>query len=79
MAGDLRVDVPVVRRLFATAVLLFLASEAAFACPVCFQVEDSAAAQGVRAAVLVLVGVTVTVLSGFGAFVWRFWRRSQRP
>jgi len=46
----------------------------AFACPVCFRVEDDATAAGVRAAVLVLMTVTVLVLAGFAAFILR-WRR----
>lgn len=42
-----------------------------FACPVCFQIEDAQAASGVRAAVYVLMGVTVVVLGGFGIFFRR--------
>ena len=41
------------------------------ACPVCFQIEDGQAASGVRAAVYVLMGVTVVVLGGFGMFFRR--------
>jgi hypothetical protein len=47
------------------------------ACPVCFRVEDGPVADGVRAAVFVLVGVTTGVLAGFGVFIARFVRRSQ--
>ena len=46
----------------------------AFACPICFRVEDGATAAGVRAAVIVLMAVTVLVLCGFAAFILR-WRR----
>jgi len=46
------------------------------ACPICFQVEESRTTDGLRAAVLVLVVVTVAVLSGFGYFIARFVRRS---
>jgi hypothetical protein len=46
------------------------------ACPVCFQVEQNATTDGLRAAVLVLIGVTAAVLSAFGLFIIRFVRRS---
>jgi hypothetical protein len=48
---------------------------ALLACPVCFQVEQSATTDGLHAAVLVLLAVTVAVLTGFGVFVVRFARR----
>lgn len=48
------------------------------ACPVCFQVEAGPVTTGVQAAVLVLVGVTTGVLSGFGLFIARFVRRARR-
>ena len=47
-----------------------------FACPICFQVEEGPVTAGVRAAVVVLIGVTVGVLAGFGVFVARFVARS---
>lgn len=46
-----------------------------FACPVCFQIEDSRTAAGVRAAVIVLMAVTAGVLAGFGLFIRRFIQR----
>ena len=49
------------------------------ACPVCFQVEESAAVDGVRVAVLVLASVTAGVLLGFAAFVRRVVKRSKAP
>ena len=42
---------------------------AALACPICFQLEDAATTNGVRAAVLVLIGVTAAVLAGFAWFI----------
>lgn len=55
-----------------TIVLFCLALQAPlFACPVCFQIEDGQAASGVRAAVYVLMGVTVVVLGGLGIFFRR--------
>ena len=59
-------------RAYATYSLAWAFAEAPlFACPVCFQIEDGQAASGVRAAVYVLMGVTVVVLGGFGLFVRR--------
>jgi hypothetical protein len=46
------------------------------ACPVCFRVEDGAVADGVRAGVLVLAGITVGVLALVGVWWTRFVRRS---
>lgn len=42
------------------------------ACPVCFRIEAGPVSDGVRAAVFVMLGVTVGVLSGFGFFISRF-------
>lgn len=41
------------------------------ACPICFQIEQGPVSDGVRAAVVVLMAVTVVVLTGFGMFVAR--------
>ncbi|HET9369553.1 MAG TPA: hypothetical protein VFO19_04875, partial [Vicinamibacterales bacterium] len=49
----------------------------AWACPVCFRVEDGATADGVRAAVIVLMSVTLAVLSGFAAFIARWYRGTE--
>ena len=49
----------------------------ALACPVCFQHRrQGPSTSGVRAAVVVLIGVTVGVLAGFGVFIARFVRRA---
>jgi hypothetical protein len=48
-----------------------------FACPICFQVEEGPVTAGVRAAVVVLIGVTVAVLAGFGVFIARFVARER--
>jgi len=55
-----------------------LSSPALHACPVCFQIEDGPVSAGVRAAVLLLVAVTTSVLCGAGLFVVRFARRASR-
>jgi hypothetical protein len=39
------------------------------ACPICFQIEQGPVTDGVRAAVIVLMGVTLAVLAAFGMFV----------
>lgn len=54
------------------------ASEVAFACPICFRVEENATTDGVQAAVLVLVGVTTVVLGAFARFVAGFVKRESR-
>ena len=59
----------------ATALVWFAADASLLACPVCFRVEETAVTDGVRAAVLVLVGITTCVLGAFGAFIVRFARR----
>lgn len=57
--------------------LLLTMPGTAWACPICFQFEESGVTDGVQAAVIVLVGVTIGVLSGFGLFIARFVRRSR--
>jgi len=66
------------QRIIGALVTMFWAGAGAsvLACPVCFRVEEGPVTDGVRAAVIVLVGVTVGVLSGFGVFIVRFVRRA---
>jgi hypothetical protein len=64
-----------IARLAATGACVLAAEAAALACPICFQVEDDATVNGVRAAVVVLVGVTMMVLAGVVSFTVRFVRR----
>lgn len=49
----------------------------AYACPICFQVEDTNTIAGVRAGVIVLMSVTVVVLGAVGAFSIRLWRNEK--
>jgi hypothetical protein len=58
--------------------LLIALQPTLLACPICFQVEPGAVSNGVRAAVVVLVGVTSAVLTGFAVFIARFARREAR-
>ena len=48
-----------------------------WACPVCFRMEEGPVTDGVRVAVLVLMGVTTAVLTGFGVFIRGFVRRTR--
>jgi len=66
------------RRIAATVAIITAGAAPLLACPVCFQVEQGPVTDGIRAAVLVLMGVTVVVLGGFLRFVVRFARRAQR-
>jgi hypothetical protein len=54
-----------------TIALWAVATEALAACPVCFQVEDTGVRTGIRAAVVVLGGVTAGVLIGIAMFARR--------
>ena len=64
------------RTALTTGVLWGLATALPAACPICFQMEPGPVTDGVRAAVFVLVGVTVSVLSGAAWFIRRFVRRA---
>jgi len=46
----------------------------ALACPICFRMDNGPMADGVRAAVVVLMAVTIGVLGCFGRFVVRLAR-----
>ncbi|MEO6222294.1 MAG: hypothetical protein ABIP90_03525, partial [Vicinamibacterales bacterium] len=48
------------------------------ACPICFRVEESATTDGLRLAVLVLVGVTTVVLGALARFIVGFAKRERR-
>jgi len=61
-----------------TTLAIWLAAAAGLhACPVCFQVDDSPVGAGVRAAVVVLLGVTAGVLAGFVKFAVRIAKRDK--
>ena len=61
---------------FVVAGCFYLGADVLLACPVCFQMEDGAVADGVRAGVLVLAGITTAVLSGIGLWWLKFFRRA---
>lgn len=56
--------------------MLFVQSEA-LACPVCYGDKESAEVEGARWAIMFLLGVTGTVLSGVVAFVVHLRRRAR--
>jgi len=61
-------------RVALTAAMCLFADTVIHACPVCFQIEDAHLTSGVRAAVGVLMGVTLTVLAPVVVFAVRFAR-----
>jgi hypothetical protein len=64
---------------FMATVLLWRATDATLlACPICFRMDEGPVSDGVRAAVIVLMTVTVAVLGCFGAFVVRLARTENR-
>jgi hypothetical protein len=65
------------RTTFVAVVLMAVFPAAAFACPICFQVEDANTVAGVRAGVVVMMSVTVVVLSAVAAFSFRLWRNEK--
>ena len=63
----------------ALLLILFTAIPAPlWACPICFQFEQGPVTAGMRVAIFVLMGVTASVLTGFGMFIRRFVRRARR-
>lgn len=64
-------------RWFAGSAIWICAGAALSACPICFQVEDAGVKAGVRAAVVVLGGITSAVLVGFAVFARRLVRAEQ--
>ena len=54
-----------------------LADAALRACPICFQIEDAHVTSGIRAAVGVLMGVTVVVVAPVVVFAIRISRRQR--
>ena len=62
-------------RVALTAAMCLFADGVIQACPICFQIEDAHLTSGVRAAVGVLMGVTLTVLAPVVVFAVRFARR----
>jgi hypothetical protein len=49
-----------------------------WACPICFQFEQGPVTAGMRVAIVVLMGVTAGVLTGFAMFIRRFVKRARR-
>ncbi|HEX7778847.1 MAG TPA: hypothetical protein VF424_06405 [Vicinamibacterales bacterium] len=66
-----------IRRAVTTLVIWIALGASAWACPVCFRMDDGPVSDGVRAAVVVLMGVTTTVLAGFAVFIRGFVQRER--
>ncbi len=66
------------RTLGALFFTLAIVETSVFACPVCYGDQKSAEVEGARWAILFLLGVTGTVLTGVVAFVLRVRRRSRQ-
>ena len=64
------------KRAVATVLIWTALGASAWACPVCFRMEDGPVSEGVRVAVVVLMGVTTTVLAGFAVFIRGFIKRA---
>ena len=64
------------RKLLLTVSVLAV-PRAALACPVCFGQSDSPMALGTNMAVFFMLGVTVSVLAGFAAFIFYLMRRAK--
>jgi heme/copper-type cytochrome/quinol oxidase subunit 2 len=62
-------------RIGMTLAMALCAEAAIHACPICFQIEDAHVVSGVRAAVAVLMGVTVVVVAPVIVFAVRISRR----
>ena len=60
-----------------TSVIWFALGASAWACPVCFRMDDGPVSDGVRTAIVVLMGVTTTVLAGFAVFIRGFMHRER--
>lgn len=58
-------------------IMMLFAHSVALACPVCYGDKESAEVEGARWAIMFLLGVTGTVLSGVIAFVVHMRRRSR--
>ena len=70
---------PVLLRTLAIIVaVLFAGRGVASACPVCFGASDSPMAEGMNAGVLVLLGVTATLLAAIAVVGWRIAARGRR-
>jgi hypothetical protein len=64
------------RHTLATLLIWGAFGATAWACPVCFRMEEGPVTEGVRAAIVVLLGVTTAVLAGFAVFIHGFVRRA---
>jgi hypothetical protein len=57
--------------------ILLLATQAVYACPVCWGAPDDPMVKGVNNGIWVLLGLVGFVQIGFVALFWSFWRRGR--
>ena len=71
---------PTISTLFIVFVLLLVVAQVASACPVCYGNADASSPiiQGTNAAILTLLGITGSVLTGFLAFFVMLWRKAKK-
>jgi len=59
-------------------ILPFFATNISWACSVCYGDPNSALTKGVKMAVLFLLGVVLSVLTGIASIAWVWVRRSEK-
>jgi hypothetical protein len=64
-------------RLSLLVIAFFLTTGPAWTCPVCYGSTDASTIAGVNLAILALLGVTGSVLAGFGSFFLHIRKRSR--
>jgi hypothetical protein len=67
----------VLMKLSLLAFAFFLSAGPVWACPVCYGSTDASTIAGVNLAILALLGVTGSVLAGFGSFFLHIRKRSK--
>ena len=61
----------------AAAAMIFGASSAALACPLCFGAEETSMIDGAKLGVLVMLGITLVVQGGFVGFFFYLRKRAK--
>lgn len=64
-------------RIVLWAIMSVVCAAAAGACPVCYGAKDTPATAGMDTAIMVLLGITGSVLMGIAAFFAMVWKRTR--
>lgn len=68
-----------IRRVVTTAAAVLIGgSSSVLACPACFGAEETSMLEGTQAGILVLLGITLAVQSGFVGFFFYLRKRAKR-